>query len=179
MASGSVKTVEEYVAALPPDRQQVVQALRQEILGNLDADYEEGIQYGMIGYFVPHRVYPSGYHTDPKQPLPFAAIASQKGHVSLYLMGLYFGAKDGPEGETEDTRWFRQAWAKAGKRLDLGKSCVRIKRLDDVPLAVVGEAIRRIPARTHIARYEAQLEAAAANKHKRPTRAGSKAPARE
>ena len=145
-------TVREYLDALPPDRRKALEALRKAIRANLDAGYEEGMQYGMIGYYVPHRVYPPGYHCDPKQPLPFAGLASQKNHMSLYLMSIYAGGED-----TEDARWFRQAWTKDGRKLDAGKACVRFKKLEDVPLDVVGEAVRRLPARAYIARYEAGL----------------------
>ena len=148
-------TVAGYLASLPPDRRAAVSALRDVIRANLDDDYEEGIQYGMLGYYVPHRVFPAGYHTDPKQPLPFAAIAAQKNYLALYLMSLSTGPSAGRSGETADTRWFREAFRKAGKKLDMGKSCVRWKTLDDLPLDVIGEAIRRIPARTFVARYQA------------------------
>src|SRR5215510_3289323 len=131
-------TVKQYLASLPPDRRSAIAAVRQVILANLDDSYEEGMQYGMIGYCVPHSVYPAGYHCDPKQPLPFAGLGSQKNHRSLYLMCSY----SVPENE----RWFCQAWTKAGKRLDMGKGCVRFKKLEDVPLGVVGEAIARVPA---------------------------------
>lgn len=97
----------------------------------------------MIGHVVPHRAFAAGYHCDPKQPLPFAASASQKNYVSLYVMWMY--AFDGRE--NEHGQWFRAAWTQAGKRLDMGKCCVRFKKLDDLPLAVVGEAKRRQPAR--------------------------------
>jgi len=110
----------------------------------------------MIGYYVPHSVFPAGYHCDPKQPLPYAGLASQKGHMSLYLMGLYIG--DGAD--TSDlVRWFREAWTSTGRKLDMGKACVRFKKIEDVPLAVVGEAIRRLPAKIYIARYLAVLGA--------------------
>src|SRR5882757_2591761 len=92
-------TVQQYLDALPPDRKAAIAAVRATILANLDKDYEEGMQYGMIGYYVPHRVYPAGYHCDPKQPLPFAGLASQKNHMSLYMMSLYGAASaDRPEG---------------------------------------------------------------------------------
>lgn len=149
-------TVEEYLASLPEDRHEALQAVRETILENLDEDYEEGMQYGMIGYYVPHRVYPAGYQVDPKQPLPYAALASQKNYMSLYLMGLYCGCADG-ESDNEHSRWFREAWTASGKKLDMGKSCVRFKKLDDVPLDVVGEAIQRVPAKDYIAAYEATL----------------------
>jgi hypothetical protein len=107
----------------------------------------------MLGYGVPHSVYPAGYHCDPKQPLPFAALASQKNYISLYLMGLYIGSAD--QQEAEDARWFREAWEASGKKkLDMGKVCIRFKKLGDIPLDVIGEAIRRMPAQRYIALYE-------------------------
>lgn len=149
-------TVTAYLASLPPDRRATIATVREVIRSNLDPAYEEGMQYGMIGYYVPHRVYPPGYHANPKQPLPFAALASQKNHLSLYLMGVYTGSDDGG-GESKQARWFREAWAKTGKRLDMGRACVRFKRVEDLALDVIGEAIRRIPAKTYIAEYEATL----------------------
>src|SRR5580693_637357 len=133
MQSGA-KTVAEYLDSLPADRRAAISAVREVIRANLDAGYEEGIQYGMIGYYVPHRLFPAGYHTDPEQPLPFAALASQKSHMALYLMGVYCGCAEGPGGETKDTLWFREAWAKTGKKLDMGKACVRFKKLENVAL---------------------------------------------
>jgi hypothetical protein len=153
-------TVPDYIAELPSDRREMIEALRAVILPNLDRDYEEVMQYGMICYVVPHRIYPAGYHTDPKQALPFAALASQKQHMSLYLMGTYCGCGEGPGSEeSDDARWFRQAWLATGRKLDMGKSCVHFKKLADVPLDVVGQAIRRLPAREYIARYDATLAA--------------------
>ncbi|MEQ1517604.1 MAG: DUF1801 domain-containing protein [Usitatibacteraceae bacterium] len=146
-------TVAEYLAALPDDRRAAIESIRKVILKNLDKDYEEGMQYGVIGYYVPHKLFPAGYHCDPKQPLPFAALASQKNYMSLYMMGVYCGCGDDSTDITPDARWFRDAWTKAGKKLDMGKACVRFKKLDDVPLDVVGEAIKRIPAKLYIERY--------------------------
>ena len=154
----SAATVAQYLAALPPERREAVAAVREVILANLDPTYQEAMQYGMIGYAIPLSVYPPGYHTGPGQPLPFAALASQKHHLSLYLMGLYCGCEDGPGGSlTPQARWFRAAWERTGKRLDMGKACVRFRRLEDVPLEVVGEAIRRVPAALYLQRYQAQL----------------------
>lgn len=144
------KTVKEYLASLPDDRRAALEAVRTEILKNLDADYEEGMQYGMIGYYVPHRVYPDGYHCDPKQPLPFAGIASQKNNLAIYMMCLY--------GDPKMLAWFQKEWAKTGKKLDMGKSCIRFKKLDDVPLEVIGEAIARVPAKDFIASYESTFK---------------------
>ncbi len=143
-------TVEAYLAELPPDRREALSAIRRVILDNLDEGFEEGMGYGMISYHVPHRLYPDGYHCDPKMPLPYAGLASQKQYISVYLMSAYM---DG----TGEERWFRQAWAKSGKKLDMGKCCVRFKRLEDAALDVIGEAIRRVPMKKHIARYEQLL----------------------
>jgi hypothetical protein len=142
-------SVVEYLSELPADRRGAIEAVRKVILANLDSDYEEGMQYGMIGYFVPHRVFPSGYHCDPKQPLPFAALGSQKNYMSLHLMCVY-----GPQPLAE---WFRNAWAKTGKKLDMGKACVRFKKVEDLALDVIGEAIRRVPVKKYIEHYEAAL----------------------
>jgi len=147
------KTVAEYLASLPDDRRRALEAVRRVILDNLDSGYEEGMSYGVIGYYVPHRVYPPGYHCDPKQGLPFAGLASQKNYMSLYLMGLYCGCIDGVS-DTALMQWFRDAWAKSGRKLDMGKTCIRFRKLEDLPLDVIGEAIRRLPASVYIAQYD-------------------------
>src|SRR5436853_4710230 len=133
-------TVDAYLQSLPPDRREALNGVRDVILKNLDGKYEEGMQYGMIGYYIPHSVYPAGYHCDPKQPLPFAALASQKNFMSIYLMGLYSGSANERD-ETPLGRWFNDAWTKSGKKLDKGKSCIRFKKIDDLALDVLGEAI--------------------------------------
>lgn len=145
-------TVKQYLAELPPDRRAVIQAIRKVFLDNLGEGIEEGMQYGAIGYYVPHRVFPAGYHCDPRQPLPFAGLGSQKNHMSLGLMSLY--------GDAKQEAWFRSAWAKTGKKLDMGKCCVRFKKVDDVALDVLAEAIRRSPAKAYIAHYEAAIKGA-------------------
>jgi hypothetical protein len=144
-------TVAEYLASLPVDRRAAIEAVRKVILKNVDKDIEEGMQYGMIGYYVPYRVFPAGYHCDPKQPLPYAGLASQKGSMSLYMMSLYVGTG------ADHVKWFTAAWAKTGKKLDMGKSCIRFKKVEDLALDVIAEAFRRIPAKAYIARYEAVL----------------------
>ena len=151
-------TVDDYLRALPDDRRAAVSAVRDVILKNLDSNYEEGMQYGMIGYYVPHRVYPSGYHCDPKQPLPFASLASQKNYMSLYLMSVYCGCVDDNPANKHAT-WFREAWVKTGKKLDMGKACIRFKKLEDLPLELIGAAIKRVPARTYIDYCEFSLAA--------------------
>jgi hypothetical protein len=149
-------TVSDYLASLPPDRRTAIEAVRKVILANLDNGYEEGMQYGMIGYYVPHRLYPAGYHTDPKQGLPFAGLASQKNYMSVYLMGLYCGCVEGVS-DNRLMQWFREAWAKSGKKLDMGKACIRFKKIDDLALDVLGEAIRRLPAKKYTEVYEKTL----------------------
>lgn len=142
-------TVAEYIKSLPDDRRAGIETLRKVIADNIDPILEEGMQYGMIGYYVPHSAFPAGYHCDPKQPLPYAGLASQKGHLSLYLMGLYADEKL--------STWFKQAWAKTGKKLDMGAACVRIKKIEDVPLDLVGEAFRKLTANAYIAQYQKLL----------------------
>lgn len=137
-------TVAEYLASLPADRREAITAVREVILKNLDEDYEETMQYGMISYAVSAGAFPADFPYDPKHPLPFAALASQKEYMSVYLMGVY--SDDG----NEHADWFRKSWAKAGKKLDMGKACVRFTRLEDVALDVLGEAIRRIPAKRYV-----------------------------
>jgi hypothetical protein len=143
-------TVAAYLKSLPDDRRTALEAIRKVILKNLDKDYEEGMGYGMMGYYVPHSVYPPGYHCDPKQPLSFAGMASQKNHMSLYLMCIYY--------DPAHQAWFRKAWTANGRKLDMGKCCVRFRKLEDVPLKVVGEAIRRVPVKRLIAMYEQARE---------------------
>ena len=142
-------TVAAYLDSLPEDRRAALQALRKVILANLDKDVEEGMQYGMIGYYVPHSRYPAGYHCNPEQPLPFAALASQKNHMALYMMCIY--------GLPKEKEWLAKSWAQAGKKLDMGKSCVRFKKLEQVPLDVVGQAFKRISVKKYIANYESVL----------------------
>jgi len=157
--TSSAATVEEYLAELPPDRREVIAAVRAVILANLDPAYQEKMAYGMIGYSIPHSVYPAGYHCNPKDPLPFAGLASQKNNMAVYLMSLYIRA-DGA-----DTAWFESEWAKSGKKLDKGKSCIRFKKLTDLDLNVLAQAIKRVPAKLYIEYYEARL--ASAKKPKR------------
>lgn len=144
--------VQAYLAELPPDRREALQAVRQVILKNLDRDYEECMQYGMIGYSVPHRVYPAGYHCDPSQPVPFACLASQKNYMSLHLMSLY--------GLPAEDEWFRKEWARTGKKLDMGKACIRFKKIEDLALDVIGKAIARMPAKKYIGLYESWADRA-------------------
>lgn len=152
-------TVTEYLDELPEDRRAAINKVRQVIKKNLPKGVAEGMQYGMIGYFVPHKIYPPGYHCDPKQPLPFAGLASQKGHMSFYLCTLY----QNPELEA----WFRERTAAAGKKLDMGKGCVRFKKLEDLALDVVGEMVGRVTVEDLIAKYDQNREQARQAKKKK------------
>ena len=144
------KSVDHYLSMLPTDRREALEAVRQVVNENLNEGFVEGIQYGMIGWFVPHEIYPAGYHCDASQPLPFASLAAQKNHLAIYLMCIY-------SSEAQETQ-FRVAWLKTGKKLDMGKSCVRFKKLADVPLEVIGEAIARVSVEDYIETYESKVK---------------------
>jgi hypothetical protein len=141
----SATTVKDYLASLPADRRAGIEAVRKVILKNLDKDYDESMLYGMIGYAVPHRVWPLGYHCDPKKPLMMAALSSQKDNMTVYLMSVY--------SDKAERAWFQKAWAKTGKKLNMGGSCIRFKKLEDAALDVIGEAIRRTPAKAYVNNY--------------------------
>ena len=146
------KTVEEYLNELPEERREAIEEVRRVILKNLDKDYEEGMQYGMIGYAVPHRVYPAGYHCDPKQPLPFMSLASQKQYMSLYAMCLYESS--------ELFDWLCAEWEKTGKKLTMGKCCIRFKKVEELPLGLIGKLVKKVPAKKFSQHYEAALGSA-------------------
>ncbi|MBU6414084.1 MAG: DUF1801 domain-containing protein [Planctomycetes bacterium] len=146
-------TVDQYIAELPADRREVVSAIRRVFLKNLEKGFEERMSYGMIGYCVPHSIYPAGYHCDPRQPLPFAGVAAQKNAYSVYLFCIYADADEGMR--------FRKAWAATGKKLDMGKSCIRFKRLEDCALDVIAETLKRVTVESHIRQYEKSVPGAA------------------
>lgn len=138
-------TVNQYLAAQTPETRKALQAVRQVILKNLDKGFEEGIQYGAIGYYVPHRLYPEGYYCDPSQPLPWGGIAARKGYMTLGFMGLHWH----PDGDG----WFRQAWKKTGKKLDMGVACIRFKEVEDLPLDLIGKTVKKLTVKKFIADY--------------------------
>ena len=160
-------TPSQYLAALPADRRADISAVRAVILKNLDTDLEEGMQYGMLGYFVPHSRYPAGYYCDPKQPLPFIGLASQKNHMGLYMMCTY--------GAPHEKQWLADQFAKAGKKFDMGTSCIRFKKLDDLALPAIGQLIKRITAAKYIKQYEAVL--ASTGKPTKPAKKPTSKPA--
>lgn len=137
------KAVQDYIAALPADRRETVETVRATILANLPAGYQERIEHKMITYSIPLSRYPKTYNG---KPLEYIALASQKNYVSLYLMGVY----GNPGGEES----FRARWAETGKKLDMGKSCVRFKRADDLPLELLGEVVAEVPVDKYIEIYE-------------------------
>jgi hypothetical protein len=136
-------TVREYIEELPTDRRKAIEVVRQTILEHLPEGYEEAMNWGMISYQVPIEDYPETYNG---QPLMYAALASQKGYMAVYLSGIY--ADDGAREK------FETAYRASGKRYDVGKSCVRFKKLDDLPLEVIGGAVAAIPMRTFIEQHE-------------------------
>jgi hypothetical protein len=143
MVRSDAVTAEQYLAELPEERREFVAALRDTIVANLPDGYEESMNWGMISFEVPLSRYPDTYNG---KPLSYLALASQKNYVSLYLMSIY--------GEPESEEWFQSRYEASGKKLDMGKSCVRFKRLDDVPLEVVGEVAGRLSVDEFVARYE-------------------------
>jgi len=144
VARSNAATVSEYLHALPDDRRAVVSAVRDVILEHLPAGYQESMSWGAISYEVPLSRYPKTYNG---QPLSYAALAAQKNYYALYLMGAYVG--DG-----EPARLLKDGFAKAGKKLDMGKSCVRFKTLDDLPLDVIGRVVASTPPDAFIREYE-------------------------
>lgn len=147
MVQSKATTVEEYLEALPEERRAAVSAVRDVVLKNLPEGYEETMNWGMICYEIPLSRYPVTYN---KQPLGYVALAAQKNYYSLYLWSCYQ--------DSEDEAFLRGAFEAAGKKLDMGKCCVRFKRLDDLPLDVIGEVIARTPPEKVIATYEASRE---------------------
>ena len=144
-------TPEEYIAQLPENRREAVTRLRAVLLANLPKGFREGMHYGMIAYFVPHELYRAGYHCDPKQPLPFMQIASQKNYIAIYHLGLYADA--------DLMDWFNEAYSQTGKsRLDMGKSCIRFKKPEDIPFDLLGELARKMSVEDWIYLYEERLK---------------------
>ena len=144
------KTVEEYLDSLPEDRRTALGTVREVVLKHLPRGYVECMQGDMIGYVVPHSLYPKGYHCDSRHPLQYAALTSGKSSMSLHMMAIY--------GDAKAQEWLQTSWKAAGKKLDMGKACIRFKKLDDLPLEVVGRLIARLPAREYIERVEKFLQ---------------------
>lgn len=144
MATSDATTPQEYLDELPDDRREVVEAVRATILENLPDGFAETMTYGMLSYVVPLERFPDTYNG---QPLGVVSVANQKNHVAVYLMGIY--------ADDAERDWFVDAWTATGTKLDMGKSCVRFKRLDQVPLEVLGEAVARVTPQDLIDAHEA------------------------
>uniref|UniRef100_UPI004049E207 DUF1801 domain-containing protein n=1 Tax=Gelidibacter sp. TaxID=2018083 RepID=UPI004049E207 len=144
-------SVDDYISQVPEDRKEVLTKLREVINSNIPKGFEEGIGYGMVGYSVPHSLYPSGYHCTPELPLPFMGYASQKNSINLYHMGMYI--------RQELYDWFVAEYPKYSKRkLDMGKSCIRFKKPEDIPFELIGKLASKITVDEWIAFYEANLK---------------------
>jgi uncharacterized protein YdhG (YjbR/CyaY superfamily) len=140
-------TPDQYIKELPADRKEAVMALREIVLKNLPRGFNEEMNYGMLGYVVPHSVYPPGYHCDPSLPLPFMCIASQKNFIAFYHMGIY--------AIPELLQWFKDEYPKFSKaKLDMGKSCIRFKKPENIPYKLIGELVKKIKAKEWIDLYE-------------------------
>jgi uncharacterized protein YdhG (YjbR/CyaY superfamily) len=141
------KTVTEYIDSLPPERKQIIGAIRKVILKNLPKGFQEEMNYGMIGYVVPHKLYPDGYHCNQLLPLPFLNVASQKNFIAIYHMGIY--------AQPKLLQWFQDEWkVYSTKKLDMGKSCIRFKKPEDVPIDLIGELAAKLTPQQWIEIYE-------------------------
>lgn len=149
--SSTITTPEAYIEQLSEDRKEAIEKLRQAVLDNIPEGFEETISYGMIGYVVPHAIYPGGYHVDPKLPLPFMNIASQKSHIAVYHSGVY---------ANEDlNKWFQEEYAKRVKtKLNMGKSCIRFKKPAHIPYDLIGELASKLSVQQWIDMYESQIK---------------------
>lgn len=144
-------TVKEILANVPEERAEAFNKLHETIIENLPEGFEAGISYGGLGYVVPHSLYPSGYHCKPEEPLPFAGIASQKNSVNLYHMGIY--------SDPELLKWFTEEYPKHSKRkLDMGKSCIRFKKTEDIPFELIGELMKKMTVQDWVNIYESNLK---------------------
>jgi uncharacterized protein YdhG (YjbR/CyaY superfamily) len=142
-----METVNDYLNQIPEDRKEVFDKLRQTILDNIPKGFQESISYKMIGYVVPHTIYPPGYHCNSKLPLPFLCIASQKNFIALYHMGIY--------ADNKIFDWFLTEFPKHSKqKLDMGKSCIRFKKPSDIPFELIAELMRKISVDDWIKTYE-------------------------
>lgn len=141
------KTVKEILTNVPEDRAEPFNKLHNVILKNLPKGFEAAISYGGLGYVIPHTLYPAGYHCKPSEPLPFAGIASQKDSINFYHMGIY--------SDPELYNWFVTEYPKHSKqKLDIGKSCVRFKKFDEIPYMLIGELMKKMSAKEWIEKYE-------------------------
>ncbi|MEP1151767.1 MAG: DUF1801 domain-containing protein [Balneola sp.] len=149
--TSKASTPDEYVAELPEERSTAIQKLRDTIKENLPDGFEETMSYGMIGYVVPHSIYPNGYHCSPELPLPFMNIASQKNYIALYHSGIYADEKL--------LNWFTSEYPKYVKtKLDMGKSCVRFKKPEQIPYELIGELVQKMSVQDWVDKYESAVK---------------------
>ena len=147
----SAQTAEEYLNEIPPERKPYFMKLRETILKNIPEGFSEEMNYGMLGYVVPHSIYPNGYHCNPKLPLPFVGIASQKNFIALYHMGIY--------ANPDLLNWFVSEYPKhSSQKLDMGKSCIRFKKADQIPFDLIGELMQKMTVEDWISLYESQFK---------------------
>jgi hypothetical protein len=153
------KTVQEYLDSVPENRKEAIHALRNAIASNIPKGFTEGMGYGMMGWSVPHSLYPAGYHCDPTQPLPFVSMASQKNSINFYHMGIYADPKL--------LKWFVTEFPKHTKqKLDMGKSCIRFNKFDDIPVKLIGELMKKISVKEWIQIYETNFKSPKSNSSK-------------
>jgi hypothetical protein len=144
-------TIEEILANIPEERKEAFNKLHQTIVDNLPKGFEPGISYGMLGYVIPHELYPAGYHCKPSEPLPFASLASQKNSINFYHMGIYL--------DPALMEWFVAEFPKhSSQKLDMGKSCIRFKKWDQIPFELMGQLMQKMTAAQWIALYERNLK---------------------
>ncbi len=144
-------TPDEYIAELPEDRASAMKKLRKTIQDNIPNGFKETMSYGMIGYVVPHSIYPDGYHCNPELPLPFMSIASQKNFIGLYHMGIY--------SDENLLNWFTEEYPKHVKtKLDMGKSCIRFKKIETIPYKLIGQLVQKMSAQEWIDKYESAIK---------------------
>ena len=145
------KTIEAILQSVPEDRRKAFNQLHEVIVKNLPKGFEAAISYGGLGYVVPHSIYPAGYHCKPAEPLPFSAIASQKNSINFYHMGIY--------ANTDLLKWFVSEYPKFCKqKLDMGKSCIRFKKVDDIPFELIGKLMQKISVQDWIHMYETTMK---------------------
>lgn len=141
----------EYLSEVPEERKQIMSGLREVILANLPKGFEEIMNYGMLSYVVPHSIYPNGYHCDPRQPLPFLSLASQKSLIAVYHMGIY--------ADESLLNWFKTEYSKQVKgKLDMGKSCIRFKNTSAIPIELIGKLASKMTVEQWIEMYESKLK---------------------
>ena len=147
----NVASFKEYLDSIPAERKDAVQQIIEILKANLPTGFEEQLSYGHIGFVVPHSLYPNGYHCDPKSPLPFVGVASQKNFIALYHMGIY--------AKPDLLDWFVEEYPKHSKRkLDMGKSCIRFKKMDDIPMDLIAELCQKMTANDWINCYESNYK---------------------